>query len=178
MHCKTRENWPFSGLFLSRFSGYFNLWRLSPTKQKIKGGFVKGRFWRMCPRSGFWYQAREHPNVPSFRFLVPGNIRMYLRSVFRCRGTSAKTTLLETFANPQSSFDKKVGVLVPVCFGTRLGVSSAAPTGYQNGWVSKFATEPPFTGVSGPSGLEIAKKSQKRSSGGSAEKSQKIAGKV
>ena len=31
MHCKTRENWPFffQGYF-SRFSGYFNLWRLSP----------------------------------------------------------------------------------------------------------------------------------------------------
>ena len=30
MHCKTRENWPFSGLVF-RFSGYFfNLWRLSP----------------------------------------------------------------------------------------------------------------------------------------------------
>ena len=49
-------------------------------------------------------------NVPSFRFLVPGNIRMYPRSGFWCRGnirtfprsgfgyrgTSAKTTLLET----------------------------------------------------------------------------------
>ena len=38
--------------------------------------------------------------------------------------------------------------------------------------------EPPFTGVSGPSGPEIAKKSQKRSFGGSAEKSQKIPEKV
>ena len=40
----------------------------------------------MCPRSGFSYRGtsactlvpvcgtREHPNVPSFRFLVPGNI--------------------------------------------------------------------------------------------------------
>ena len=36
--------------------------------------------------------------------------------------------------------------------------------------------EPPFTGVSGPSGPEIAKKSQKRSFWGSAEKSQKIPG--
>ena len=28
MHCKTREKCPFSAI--SRFSGYFNLWRLSP----------------------------------------------------------------------------------------------------------------------------------------------------
>ena len=45
-------------------------------------------FWRMCPRSGFlvlanirmylffpFVGAGEHPNVPSFRFLVPGNMR-------------------------------------------------------------------------------------------------------
>ena len=56
-------------------------------ERKQKGGFVKGRFWRMCPRSGFWYWGTsagslvpvfgtgEHPNVPSFRLLVPGNIR-------------------------------------------------------------------------------------------------------
>ena len=25
-------------------------------KRKQKGSFVKGRFWRMCPRSGFWYR--------------------------------------------------------------------------------------------------------------------------
>ena len=37
----------------------------------------------------------EHPNVPSFLFLVPGNIRMHPRSGFWYRGT-AKTTLLET----------------------------------------------------------------------------------
>ena len=35
-------------------------------------------------------------NVPSFRSLVPGNTRMYPRSVFWYRGPSAKTTLLET----------------------------------------------------------------------------------
>ena len=56
-------------------------------ERKQKGGFVKGRFWRMCLRSGFWYRgtsawtlvpvlgAGEHTNVPLFRFLVPGNIR-------------------------------------------------------------------------------------------------------
>ena len=38
--------------------------------------------------------------------------------------------------------------------------------------------EPPFTGVSGPSGPEIAKKSQKGSFWGSGEKSQKIPEKV
>ena len=52
-----------------------------------KGGFVKGWFWRMCPRSGFRSQGTcertlvpvfvpgEHPNVPSFRFSVRGHIR-------------------------------------------------------------------------------------------------------
>ena len=35
MHCKTRENWPFQGYF-SRFSGYFNLWRLSPKNNRLK----------------------------------------------------------------------------------------------------------------------------------------------
>ena len=56
-------------------------------ERKQKGGFIKGRFWRMCSRSLFWYRGTsactlgpvcgtwEHPNVPSFRFLVPVNIR-------------------------------------------------------------------------------------------------------
>ena len=35
-------------------------------------------------------------NVPSFRVLVPVNIRIYPHSVFWYRGTCAKTTLLET----------------------------------------------------------------------------------
>ena len=51
-----------------------------------KGGFVKGWFRRMCPRSGFRsrgtcertlvpvYVPGEHPNVPSFRFSFRGNI--------------------------------------------------------------------------------------------------------
>ena len=26
-------------------------------EREQKGGFVKGRFWRMCPRSGFWYRG-------------------------------------------------------------------------------------------------------------------------
>ena len=54
-------------------------------------GFTKAWFWRMCPRSGSWYQGTwrmyprsgfgtgEHPNVPSFRFWY--------------RGTSTETTL-------------------------------------------------------------------------------------
>ena len=64
-------------------------------ERKQKGGFEKGWFWPMCPRSGLWYR---------------GNIRMYPRSGFGARGTSectlvpvfgtggtsAKTTLLET----------------------------------------------------------------------------------
>ena len=52
-----------------------------------KGGFVKGWFWRMYPRSGFRSRGTcectlvpvcvpgEHPNVPSFRFSFRGNIR-------------------------------------------------------------------------------------------------------
>ena len=56
-------------------------------ERKQQGCFVKERFWRMYPRSGFWYRRTskctlvpvfgtgEHPNIPSFRFLVPGNIR-------------------------------------------------------------------------------------------------------
>ena len=70
----------------------FDILRLFERKQK--GGFVKGWFWRMYPRSGFG--AGEHPHVPSCSFLVPGNIRMYPRSGFCYQGTSAKTTLLET----------------------------------------------------------------------------------
>ena len=63
-------------------------------ERKQEGGFEKGWFGRMYPRSGFWYggtsdcsliqvfSTGEHPNVPSFLFLVQGNI--------------AKTTLFET----------------------------------------------------------------------------------
>ena len=50
------------------------------------GGFVKGRFWRTCPRSGFRsrrtceptlvpvFVRGEHPNVPSFRLSFRENI--------------------------------------------------------------------------------------------------------
>ena len=63
-------------------------------ERKQKGGFVKGWFWRMYPRSGFWYRGTSACTfVP---VLVPGNIRMYPRSGFWYRGTSAKATLLET----------------------------------------------------------------------------------
>ena len=51
-----------------------------PIERKQKAGFVKGRFWRMYPRSGFWYRGTsactlipvfgtgEHPNIPSSNF--------------------------------------------------------------------------------------------------------------
>ena len=54
---------------------------------ETKGGFVKGWFWRTCPRSGFRsggtyectlvlaFVPEEHANVPLFRFLFWGNIR-------------------------------------------------------------------------------------------------------
>ena len=32
-----------------------------------RGGFVRGRFWRMCPRSGFW-----GPGISKIIFLLPG----------------------------------------------------------------------------------------------------------
>ena len=44
----------------------------------------------------------EHPYVPLLRFFIPGNIRMYPRSGFWYRGTSAKATVLETtLLNPR-----------------------------------------------------------------------------
>ena len=61
------------------------------TRQKLtgrqEGGFVKGWFWRMYPRSGFRsggtcertlvpvFVSGDHPNVPSFRFSFWGNTR-------------------------------------------------------------------------------------------------------
>ena len=68
-------------------------------ERKQKGSFVKGWFWRMYLRAGFWYQEAsectfvpvfgtgEHPNVPWYRFLVPGNIR---------QNHPLETTLLRT----------------------------------------------------------------------------------
>ena len=56
----------------------------SKLERKQKGGFVKGWFWRMCPRSGFWcrgtsectlvqvFGTGEHLHVPSFRFFGAG----------------------------------------------------------------------------------------------------------
>ena len=93
-----------------------------------KGGFVKGRFWRMCPHSGFRSGGTcertlvpvlgpgEHPNVPSFRF--------------RSGGTSAKTTLLENCpsVNPRyfsTFFDSVLDFLGPrgrEAPGTRFGL--------------------------------------------------------
>ena len=90
----------------------FALTRFSLVREEQKGGFVKGWFWRMCPRSGFRSRGTcertrvpvfvlgKHPKVP---FLFWGNIRMYPHSGFRSGGTSAKTTLLENhlFVNPR-----------------------------------------------------------------------------
>ena len=45
-----------------------------------KGGFVKGWFWRMCPRSGFL--RGEHANVPSSRFFFGGTSEFSLVPVF------------------------------------------------------------------------------------------------
>ena len=49
-------------------------------ERKQKGGFVTVRFGEctLVPIFG----TEEHPNVPSFRVLVPGNVHMYPRSVF------------------------------------------------------------------------------------------------
>ena len=64
-------------------------------------------------------------NVPSFRFLVPENIRMYPRSGFWHRETSAKTAL---FGNHPLSNPRRLGVFVPIwlvlpkCEATNLGV--------------------------------------------------------
>ena len=64
-------------------------------ERKQKGGFVKGWFWPMCPRSVFLYRRSVFCNlVPVFRvrhscFLCP-------RSGFGCPRTSAETTLLES----------------------------------------------------------------------------------
>ena len=62
--------------------------------EETKGWFRQGQFWRMCSRSGFG--TGEHPHVPSFRFLVPGNIRMYPRSGFATGAHPPKPPFLET----------------------------------------------------------------------------------
>ena len=69
---------------------------------RYKGGFVKGWFWRMYPRSGFRSGGTfERTLVPVFR--SGGiNIRMYPRSGFRFGGTSAKTTLFQRTAKGAS----------------------------------------------------------------------------
>ena len=45
---------------------------------------------------GWFYKRAVLANTPSLRFFVAGNARMYPRSGFWVRATSAKTTLLET----------------------------------------------------------------------------------
>ena len=73
-----------------------------------KGGFVKGRFWRMYPCSGFWlretqctlvpvFGTGEHLKVPSFWFWY--------------RETSAKTTLVETTLLRTPEFGGPVHIL-------------------------------------------------------------------
>ena len=59
-----------------------------------KVGFVKGRFWRIYPRPGFWYYRSGF--VPSFGSLVPSFLFWCPRCVFWCREISVKTILLET----------------------------------------------------------------------------------
>ena len=60
-----------------------------------KGGFVKGWFWRMYPRSGFRSGGTcERTLVPGFR--CKGACECTLVPVFVPGETSAKTTLLES----------------------------------------------------------------------------------
>ena len=63
-------------------------------ERKQKGGFVQGRFWRMCPHSGFCTLVSFL--YPRSGFWGPGTRFLYPRSGFGSPGTSAKTTLLET----------------------------------------------------------------------------------
>ena len=72
-------------------------------ERKQKGGFEKGRFWRMCPRSGFWSRGTSACTLaPSFG---KGNIRMYPRSGFRYRGTS-ECTLVPVFGTGEHTSAK------------------------------------------------------------------------
>ena len=69
------------------FSGCLRLYKFLKVHWEIKGGFVKGWFWRTYPRSGFRsggtcettlvpvFVPGVHPKVPSFRFSFRGNSR-------------------------------------------------------------------------------------------------------
>ena len=83
---------PFSRVYKGPFQ-----WKITGRQ---KGGFVKGWFWRMYPRSGF---RSGETCMRTSRFSFRGNIRMYPRSGFRSEGRSAKTTLLENhpLVNPR-----------------------------------------------------------------------------
>ena len=66
-------------------------------ERKQKGGFVKGRFWRMCPR--FWGPGIS--KIIAF-FCQGGTAVKNFSRKFSYRGTSAKTTLSTLlFANPR-----------------------------------------------------------------------------
>ena len=82
---KYPQNTAFTRTFSNSSRGLLPV-SLCHVERKQEGGFAKGRFWRMCPRSGFWHRGTstctlvrvfgtwEHPHVPSFRFSVSGSI--------------------------------------------------------------------------------------------------------
>ena len=68
--------------------------------QGKKAWIQKSKDWRV--RVVRVFGTGEHPDVPSFRCLVPGNKRMFPRSGFWYQGTSAKTSLRKPpFGNPE-----------------------------------------------------------------------------
>ena len=82
------------------------------TESKQKGGFVKGWFWRMCPRSGFWYRR------PGFCTLVPVcGVRpsgFYTLSLFRLWGSREHPPkLLETTLLRMGLESTKINSFVP-----------------------------------------------------------------
>ena len=132
---------------------------------------IKGRFRKRVVLANVPSFRGEHENVPSFRFSFWGNIRMYPRSGFRSGGTSAKTTLLETFflSTPENwNFEKnkrKTVNIVPVhapirggCmygetphgrkFVTPLFYAPPSPMRAFQGWLSVFLPHLPVSKIS------------------------------
>ena len=75
-----------------------------PFERKQKGGFVKGRFWRMCPRSGFF------GTVVRFLYALSGfwcsrSVLCALILVLGVRGTSFGN---HPFANPRAIFQCRI----------------------------------------------------------------------